>query len=135
MRKAMPKAKPPKVSAVLRRTELRKEAREAGVEPAGFPGPTSLIARTVSPAKLGDVVVDAEVLYRVLSSAAHSRMWGLPILTNAARGKRLSAAPELIETSFTAPLDVVWLVTDWAVRVLNDAVTALEAYATAESPR
>jgi hypothetical protein len=130
MKTSMPWASRPTVEAVTRINELRAEAKEGGIVPVRLPGSTHLIASTLPGATLGRRTMDAEVLYRLLSAAAHSRMWGMPIL-DAARGQVLSSSPELAETSVTVSSDVVWLLTDWAVTCLALAVSDFEAYAQA----
>jgi hypothetical protein len=128
MKSAMPWAPPPQVDAVTRVKELRAEAEEAGIVPVRFPGSTRLIASTLPGADLGGVTIDSEVLYRLLSAAAHSRMWGMPILGDATRGQELASAPQLADTSLTAPADIVWLLTKWSVTCLARALSDFEAY-------
>lgn len=92
-----------------------------------LPGPTALAA-SLPPAELRGLTVDSEVLYRTLSAIAHAKMWAMPILGNVVRGEKVPLAPELATTSLTAPADIVWLLTDWAVKCLDLALSDFETY-------
>ena len=129
----MPKVAAPRVSAHERISRLRAEADADGLHGERLPGPTSLVTSLAPPAELSGAKVDAEVLYRILSAFAHAKMWAMPVANDVVRGEKVELAPELAVTVVTAPADIVWLLTDWAVTCLRLAVDDFERYSTAAS--
>lgn len=125
---AMPRVRGPRVAASQRIDQLRTQAAADGISGQRLPGPTSLVALHAPPAELSGESVDAEVLYRLLSAFAHGKMWAMPVLNDVVRGEKVALAPELAVTTVTAPADIVWLLTDWAVTCVRLAIADFERY-------
>ena len=125
---AMKWAPQPSTSAVTRITELSAEAADGGIKKIRLPRPTQLVASQIPAAPLGERTFPSAALYTMLSAMAHSKMWVMPILGDVLQRDAMPASREMDRTVFVAPLDIVWMVVEWARVGLLLAMDDLETY-------